>query len=103
MPSKIKKGDSVIILSGKDKGQGGKVLRVFPKDDLLLIEGMNIRKRHRRARKAGEKGSIIQMPTPLSVSKVMIKCPSCQKPTRVGIKDEGGERKRFCKKCKVEF
>lgn len=103
MPSKIKKGDSVIVLSGKDKGQGGKVLHVFPKDDLLLVEGINIRKRHRRARKAGEKGSIIQMPTPLSGSKVMIKCPNCSKPSRVGIKIEGGVRKRFCKKCKSEI
>lgn len=104
MAARIKKGDSIVILSGKDKGKGGKVLRVYPKDELLLVEGVNLKKRHRRPRKAGEKGSIVQMPAPLPVSKVMIKCPNCQKPTRIKLKiTDSGEKKRSCKKCRVEF
>ncbi|KKT79124.1 MAG: 50S ribosomal protein L24 [Candidatus Giovannonibacteria bacterium GW2011_GWB1_45_9b] len=104
MPARIKKGDNVTVLSGKDKGRGGKVLRVYPKDKLLLIEGINLKKRHRRPRKAGEKGSIVQMPAPMPISKVMIQCPNCQKAARVKIKImDNGEKKRSCKKCEVEF
>lgn len=104
MASRIKKGDSVVVISGKDKGKGGKVLRVYSKEDMILVEGMNMRKRHRRPRKSGEKGSIIQFASPLSGSKVMPKCPACQKATRVGFKVlDSGERKRVCKKCGSEF
>ena len=104
MAQRIKKGDNVLVISGKDKGQSGKVLRVYTKDNLILVEGMNLRKRHKKPRKAGEKGSIIQFPFPLTASKVMPKCPSCDKATRVGTKIlENKERKRVCKKCGTEF
>lgn len=104
MALRVKKGDNVVVISGKDKGNAGKVLKVYPSEDLVLVEGLNLRKRHRKPRKSGEKGSIIQSPTPMPLSKVMPKCPNCQKPTRVGsIKHEGRERKRICKKCKAEF
>ena len=104
MANRIKKGDNIVIISGKDKGSEGKVLRVYPKDGKILVEGFNLRKRHRKPRKAGEKGSIIQFATPLAASKIMPKCPSCSKATRVGFKLlESGDRKRVCKKCNVEF
>mgnify|MGYP003394533252 CR=1 FL=1 len=90
-----------MIISGKDKGNSGKVLRVYPKDKLILVEGYNLRKRHRKPRKAGEKGSIIQFPMPMAASKVMPKCPSCGKATRIGTAKD--TNKRFCKKCKSEF
>lgn len=104
MAARIKKGDNVMVLSGKDKGKVGKALRIYPKDGLVLVEGVNLKKRHRRPRKSGEKGSIIQKPAPLQLSKVMPKCPNCQKPTRIAIgKIDGNKRKRSCKKCGVEF
>jgi large subunit ribosomal protein L24 len=104
MANRIKKGDTVVILSGKDKGNSGKILKVYPKNDLVLVEGLNLRKRHRRPRKAGEKGSIVQMATPMAQSKLMPKCPSCGKAARIGTHvTEAGERKRVCKKCKFEF
>ena len=104
MAQRVKKGDTVFILSGKDKGKSGKVFRVYPKDGQVMVEGLNLRKKHRKARKAGEKGAIIQIPMPLSLAKVMPKCASCQKPTRVKFEvADGGGRKRICKKCGSEF
>ncbi len=104
MAQRIKKGDSVKIISGKDKGRSGKILRVYPKEGLVLIEGLNLRKRHRRPRKAGEKGSIVQFPAPMASSKIMPICPSCSNAVRIGFKVlEDGSRKRICKKCQYEF
>ena len=104
MAARIKKGDNIKVLSGKDKGKEGKVLRVYPKDELLLVEGINLKKRHRRPKKAGEKGSIVQMPAPLPLSKVMVRCPNCQKAARARIKIiDNGEKRRSCRKCEVEF
>lgn len=101
---RVRKGDNVKIISGKDKGRDGKVLKVYPKDNLVLIEGLNLRKRHQRPRRAGEKGSIVQIPTPLDSSKVMPQCPHCQKATRISVKLDGeGNKKRVCKKCHHEF
>ncbi len=102
--TRIKKGDTVVIISGKDKGREGKILTVYPKEARILVEGINMRKRHRRPRRAGEKGSIIQVATPLASAKAMPKCSNCGKPTRVGFKFlESGTKSRVCKKCKVEF
>ena len=96
---KIKKNDNVAVISGKDKGKSGKVLRAMPKAEKLLIESVNIIKRHQRPRKQGEKGQILQMPSPIHVSNVMLICPKCSKPTRVGYRLEGGVKWRACKKC----
>jgi len=104
MTSRIKKSDQAVVISGKDKGKTGKVLRVNSKNGFILIEGLNLKKRHRRARKAGEKGSIIQFPSPLEASKVMPLCTSCKKATRVSYRASGGGGKtRVCKKCGAEF
>jgi len=96
---KIKKGDEVKVLSGKDKGKTGKVLEVQPKAGKIVIEGINIRIRFSKAKRQGEKGQRLEIPSALDVSKVMLICPSCGKPTKVGseINDNGNFRK--CKKC----
>lgn len=99
---KIKKGDSVLIISGKDKGKTGKVLRVFPQKDRIVVEGVNFKKRHRRPRKGGEKGQIAILPAPVHVSNAKLICSSCGKATRIGYRVEGGRKYRICKKCHRE-
>lgn len=104
----IKKGDKVKIIAGKDKGKSGKVLQVFPVKNRVSVEGLNLLIKHMRPRKQGEQGQRIEFPAPLNASNLMIECPKCGKPARVGykiIKVEGksGKRdKKFreCKKCK---
>jgi len=96
---KIKSGDTVLVISGKWRGKTGKVLRAFPKEHKVLVEGVNLVKKHQRPRRAREKGQIIEIPKPISVSKVKLICPSCKKATRVGYKIENGEKFRICKKC----
>lgn len=99
MSLKIKKNDMVKILSGKDRGKSGRVLGVMPQKNRVVVEGANMRKRHRRARKQGEKGQIIQVPSPLYVSSVMLICPSCSKPQRTKTVMEDGKKMRMCRKC----
>lgn len=104
---KIKKGDKVKILAGKDKGKEGKVLQVFVGKDKASVEGLNLLIKHLRPRKQGEKGQRIEFPAPLSVSNLGLICPSCGKVTRVGYKfektaKEGKEetkKVRICRKC----
>jgi len=96
---KIKKGDNILIIAGKDKGKSGKVIRSLPKDKKLLVEGLNLRKRHVRPKKQGEKGQIVQVPAPLDISNAKIICPKCGKATRVEYKIEGENKDRICKKC----
>ena len=100
---KIKKGDQVIIISGKDRGRKGKILMAFPKKGKIIVEGANLRKKHRRPRRAGEKGQIIQLPAPLAVSSVKLICPKCGKSARIGYKIEGERKYRICKKCEQEI
>lgn len=100
---KIKKNDTVLIISGKDRGKKGKVLHVFPKEQRLLIEGVNIRKRHVRPKKSGEKGQIVDSPSPLVASNVKLICPKCSNPTRVGHKIIDKKKYRICKKCAQEI
>lgn len=104
---KIKKGDTVLIISGKYRGKTGKVLKAFPKEMKILVEGVNIVKKHQKPKKEGEKGQIIEIPKPIPVSKAKLICPSCKKATRVGFKifEEKGEKIkiRICKKCQKEI
>jgi large subunit ribosomal protein L24 len=99
---KIKKGDTVKILSGKDKGKTGVVSKIFPKEDRVLIEGINVYKKHVKPR-GQQKGEIISVSRPLYASKVMVICKNCGKPTRVGFKIEGDSKSRYCKKCGALF
>lgn len=96
---KFKTGDEVLITSGKDKGRKGKVERIFAKDALALVPGVNIYKKHRKGN-MNEKGSIIELARPLPFAKLALVCPNCGKPTRVQIKIDGKEKMRACAKCK---
>lgn len=96
---KIKVNDKIKVISGKDSDKEAKVIQVFPKDEKVVVEGVNIMKRHLRTRKQGEKGQILELASPMNVSKVMLMCPKCSKPTRVGYKMDGDKKKRVCKKC----
>ncbi len=96
---KIKRNDTVKIMTGKDSGKSGKVIQVFNEENKVVVEGLNIMKKHLRSRKAGEKGQIIELSAPLSAANVMVVCPSCSKTVRVGYKMDGDVKKRFCRKC----
>ncbi|MBR2782453.1 MAG: 50S ribosomal protein L24 [Oscillospiraceae bacterium] len=95
----IKKNDTVIVLSGKDKGKQGKVLETMPSAGKVLVQGINIATTHVKPRRQGEEGGIIRKEAPLYVSKVMRVCPKCNKPTRAAYKLENGVKNRVCKKC----
>ncbi len=97
---KIHKGDSVKIISGNDKGKSGKVLAVLPIRSSVVIENLNMKKKHVRPRSQGQKGELIRIPAPLRMSRVMVVCRSCSKPTRVGYSLDGsGKKQRICKRC----
>jgi len=98
---KLKKGDNVKILSGKDRGKTGVILKAFPETDRIQIEGLNMFKKRSKPRKQGEKGQIVAVSRPLAASKVMIVCPNCKAPTRIGGRMEGTRKIRYCKKCKA--
>ena len=103
---KIKTGDTVLVIIGKDRTKKGKVIEVFPKDNRIIVEGINIVKKHVRARRAGEKGQRVEVPRPLNISNVKLICSKCKKPTRVGYKpvQKSKEKKiRICKKCGQEI
>lgn len=97
---KIKKGDLVLMIKGKDRGKTGKIIKVFPKEQKVIVEGLNLVKKHQKPKRAGEKGEIIQIPRKVSWANVKLICPNCKKPTRVGFLKEDGEKFRICKKCK---
>jgi large subunit ribosomal protein L24 len=100
---KLKKGDNVLIIAGKDKGRTAKILKALPKDRGILVEGINIKKKHVRPKKEGEKGQIVQVPAVMDVSNVKIICPKCGKATRIGYKIEKENKNRICKKCLQEI
>ncbi len=100
---KVKKNDQIIVISGKDKDKKGKVLRVFPKEGKILVEGMNIKKKHSRPKKSGEKGEIISLLRPFDASNVKVVCPKCSQPARIGYKLTEKKKFRICKKCKQEI
>ncbi len=96
---KIKKGDTVQVLSGNDKGKTGEVLEIIPSKDRVIVKGINIRKKHVKPRKQGEEGGIIPVECSIHSSKVNVVCPKCNKATRIKIEKEGKEKVRICKKC----
>jgi large subunit ribosomal protein L24 len=101
--AKIRKGDTVQVLSGKDRGKQGRVVNVYPENDKVMVEGVNTVKRHEPIRQAqgrgGVQGGIITKEAPVHVSNVAIVCGSCGKPTRVGFSGTGTEKERICRKC----
>ncbi len=96
----VKKGDNVVVLSGKDKGKQGKVLKSDPKGGKVIVEGVSVAMKHRKPRKQGEEGGIMKMETPIYASKVMLVCPKCSKPTRPAYRFlDDGTKARVCRKC----
>lgn len=104
---RIKKGDTVEVIAGKDLGERGEVVSVFPKEDRLVVQNVNILKKHQKARQAGNRqvpAQIVEFPGPLHLSNVMLVCPTCDKKTRVGFKiHEDGSKVRVCKQCNAEI
>jgi len=100
----IKKGDTVIVLSGKDKGKQGKVLAAMPADRKVIVEGINVVSRHTKPRKQGEEGGILKKEAPMYACKVQKVCPKCNKPTRPAHKMlADGKKVCVCKKCGAEI
>jgi large subunit ribosomal protein L24 len=99
----IKKGDIVKILRGKDRGKTGKVLRSFPQKNTLIVENINLVKRHKKSRRAGELSERMTIASPIRVSNVQLVCPKCSKPTRIGSKNVNKKNVRVCKKCQTEL
>ncbi|MBW6469012.1 MAG: 50S ribosomal protein L24 [Anaerosomatales bacterium] len=95
----IRKGDRVKVIAGKDKGKESRVLRVYPHRERLVVEHVNMIKKHQRATQKQPKGGILEIEGTIHVSNVMLLCPSCAQPTRVGRKREDGARVRVCKQC----
>ena len=100
----IKTNDTVVVLTGRDKGKQGKVMSVDPKAGKAIVEGVSVAKKHVKPRKQGEPGGIITMETPIYVSKLMRVCPKCDKPTRPAHSfQDDGKKVRVCKKCGAEI
>jgi large subunit ribosomal protein L24 len=98
---RVKKGDTAIVLSGKNKGKSGRVLSVLPSKQRVIIEGLNMVKRHMKPSKRYKQGGIIEKEAPMHISNVMLVCQKCSKPTRVGsVVLDNGKKMRACKKCK---
>ena len=96
----VKKDDLVMVVAGKEKGKSGKVLRVLPEKNRVLVENLNVVKRHTRPSQANKEGGIIEREAPIAISNVQLLCPGCNKPEQTGFKVlDDGRNVRFCKKC----
>ena len=100
---KLKKGDTVLIISGKDKGKKGKILRVLPNDKRIMVEGVFIMKKHVRPMRQGEKGQRLEIPGYIDASNAKLVCSKCGKAVRIGYKIMGDKKYRICKKCNQEI
>ena len=96
---KVKKNDTVLVLTGKDNGKTGKVLRALPGDNRVVVDGVNVQKKHKKARSAQETSGIVEQAGPIDASNVLVVCPVCGKATRVGHAIVDGKKVRVCKKC----
>jgi len=99
----VRKNDTVVVLSGRDKGKEGKIMSADPKSGKLIVEGISVGKRHKKPRKQGQPGGILKIETPIYAAKVMRVCPKCKKPTRHAVKVTPGGKVRVCKKCSAEI
>ena len=98
---RIRNNDQVMVMSGKDRGKSGKVIRVFPDERRVLVEKLNRVKRHQRPTAKMRQGGIVEKEAPIDMSKVMPLCPRCSKGVRIGIRMDGeGNKVRYCRKCK---
>ena len=100
MATRLKRDDEVMVVRGRDKGRRGKIQRILPDKGQILVEGINMVKRHYKAGVRGRRAGIVEKEMPMDASKVMPVCPSCEKPTRVSIKVlDDGSKSRVCKHC----
>ena len=99
----VKTGDTVMVISGKDKGKTGKVLEVSPKEGKIIVEDINIVTKHVKPRREGEAGGIMKVPGAMYAPKVMLYCSKCKKPTRIAHKVSGDSKVRVCKHCGAEL
>lgn len=100
---KLRKGDNVLIISGKDRNRSGKILEVLPGGGRIVVEGINSQKKHRKPRRQGQKGEVINAAAPIDASNAKILCTKCAKPVRIGYKTTSGKKYRVCKKCGEEI
>jgi large subunit ribosomal protein L24 len=101
---KIRKGDRVKVLTGKDRGKEGNVMRAMPRERKVIVDGVNVAKKHQAPTRSTQQGGIIDKDMPIPVANVALICPSCGKPTRVGYKfDASGGKIRICRKCEGEI
>lgn len=98
---KLKKGDKVIVISGKDKGKVGEIVRAFPQEAKIVVAGVNLKKAHKRPTKSGQKGQIVDVAAPIDASNVMIIDPKTGKPTRISYETVDGKKVRVSKKSKA--
>jgi large subunit ribosomal protein L24 len=98
---KLKKGDQIKILTGKDRDKTGTVLKAFPEGERISVDGLNLYKKRTKPRRQGQKGETVLVPRPFPASKAALVCSSCKMPTRVGFRVEGDTKSRYCKKCKA--
>lgn len=96
---KFKKGDTVIVTSGRDKGHKGKIEKVLPDRDAVVVPGINVYKRHKKKRDEKHAGGIVEIVKPVGTGNIALVCPKCHQPTRVGYLVVGGEKDRICRKC----
>jgi len=100
---KIRKGDEVEVLSGKEIGRRGAVMRVLPRDNKVIVDRINVMKKHQKPTRATMQGGIIDKEMPLSASNVGIVCGKCDRPTRIGYRFDGGKKIRICRKCEGDL
>ncbi len=100
---KVKKGDTAVVISGKNKGKQAKVLKVSPKEGRVVLEGVNFVTKHKKPRNQSTPGGIMKQEAPMNISNVMVVCPKCSKATRVGHEIKNGEKARICKKCGAQL
>ena len=98
--ARVKKGDQVAVLSGKDRGKTGKVLQVWPERGRALVERLNLAKHFERRSQQNPSGGIIEREAAIALAKLALVCPACRKPTRVGYSVDGGKKQRICRRCK---
>ncbi len=104
MAQKIKRGDTVLVITGRDKGTMGTVKRVFPRKQRAIVENVRVVKKHQRARREGEISGIVEIEAPIHLSNLMLVCPHCHEPTRVGFRfRDDGRKVRYCKRCKEDI
>ena len=100
----VKRGDTVAVIAGKDKGKEGKVVAAMPEVNKVIVEGVAVAKKHQKARMQGQESGIINKEMPIDASNVMRVCPKCGKPARVGVKVfDDGSKAKYCKKCGETF